>query len=586
MKKYLILALVLILPVITAAQSNPVISFKAGFNDKGVNLSLSIPKNHYAYLSSPYSIPVTIRSADNSIVKFGKPVFPKGIKKEKELIIKGHVRVFIPVISWGSTKKGVKSKLEIIVKYQLCNEAKGVCYIPVTIRVRAYGLLKKTLINRNLKKNEISKAKENKKDISFSEKIKLLLKENLQNPLIAFLLAVFGGFLASLTPCVYPVIPITVGYFSKMSEGGGGKARGRFMTALVYVAGMSIVYTLLGVLAGLTGSLFGELTNTPVFFVLVGLLFFLLALSLFDVFEIKMPGFLSKLQNRPASSSKKGYMGPFIMGIATGLVASPCVGPIIFFLLTGVLQKGSVLYGTLLMMGFSIGMGFLFMFLAVFSQSASKLPKSGNWMVRIKIVLGVLVLGSAFYFIDLAVKTLFGGLTVFWIIFAVLVSVSFILAAIKLKKLYGSSGKVHSIILAVLLVLLTVFFIAASNQEKLKWSDNYSLSMTEAKKKGKPVFLDLYADWCAICKKMETEILNRPELRDYLKKNFITLKMNYDKHKEFLQKRFGVKSLPWVLILRDDGKVIWKKVGFDNAKNFADNLMGVLKRITEVRHFD
>jgi len=174
-------------------------------------------------------------------------------------------------------------------------------------------------------------------DIPFSEKIANLMKNNMQKPIFAFLLAMLGGLLASLTPCVYPVIPITMGYFAKSGE---GKSKGaKFKMALVYVGGMGIIYTTLGIVAGLTGSLFGELNSSPVFQVIMGLMFVLLALSLFDIYEIKMPQAFNKLKNKTGGS---GYGSALGMGLVTGLVASPCVGPVIIFLLGGVFQAGQL----------------------------------------------------------------------------------------------------------------------------------------------------------------------------------------------------------------------------------------------------
>lgn len=515
-----------------------------------VLLRIAVPDGFYTYRSSPYANPLKLTIAPLNGLRFGKPELPDGKIKGKERILTGKFNVTVPVYGKRTLDEAT---LQITADYQLCEAAAGVCHMPQQTVLKLKGRLQP--------------AAGNAAQQSGGGGVQGLLQRHLDTPVWAFLIAVVAGLLASLTPCVYPVIPITVGYFSKQ---GDGSRRTRLVKALVYVAGMSLVYTLLGVIAGLTGSMFAGWVNKPGFFLVVGVLFTGLALSMFELYEIKMPAALAGLKQ-----SGSGHSGAFLMGILTGLVASPCVGPVVFFLLTGVLQAGQPFYGALLMSGFSLGMGLLFLLLAVFSQKALHLPRSGNWMVRIKIVLGVLVLGSAVYFVTLALRS--------WNVQPVLqIAVTLLLVvfaggagAVTLRRLYGAKPR-HGVFLAVLAALLLAFSLFSWQAEKgLDWPGDPRQALQQAAAQNKPVFMDLYADWCGICREMEKELLKQPALLKFLRENYITVKVNFDRHKEYLQKHYGVRSLPWVLILDRNGKQLWKKAGFNDAAAFVRQLQRV-----------
>ncbi len=211
-------------------------------------------------------------------------------------------------------------------------------------------------------------------------------------PVLALLVAFAGGVLASFTPCTYPMIPITVAVVGRRSVGEKKRYTG-FLISLIYVAGMATTYAFMGMFAALTGRFFGEINSSPWSFFFVGNLLLILALIMLDV--IPMPTFSSKIK----TESLRGNGGVFLFGVASGLVAGPCTAPVLAVVLAYVASTGSVIFGGTLLFVFAFGMGTLLILAGTFSGFLSSLPKSGNWMNRIKGVIAVLMILAAEYFL-------------------------------------------------------------------------------------------------------------------------------------------------------------------------------------------
>ena len=238
-------------------------------------------------------------------------------------------------------------------------------------------------------------------------------------PLI-FALVFLGGLGLNLTPCVYPLIPITISYFGGQAQGKKGGIVGH---AVLYVLGMAVTYSILGVIAALTGGLFGAALQYPPVLVFIALVMIALAMSMFDVYELRMPAFL----NRLAGSQQKGYFGTLIMGLTVGIVAAPCIGPFVLGLLTYVGDRGNVVLGFSLFFVLALGLGVPFIFLGIFSGSLSRLPRSGAWMVWVRKIFGFILIAMALYFLKplfpspllynlaFAATMLFAGLYLGWL---------------------------------------------------------------------------------------------------------------------------------------------------------------------------
>jgi len=214
---------------------------------------------------------------------------------------------------------------------------------------------------------------------------------NFESVSLATFAAVYvSGLLTSLTPCVYPLLPIVVGYLGS-KEGGAGK---RLAASLAYIFGLSLVYTTLGLVAALSGSLFGSVASNNWVYLAFGVLMLFLGGSMMDWYYIPMP-------NLPGLASedvkKSPFLGPFVMGLTSGLVASPCTAPVLASLLFFVASRKALVTGGLLMFTFSLGLSSMLLLIGFFAGSL--MPKSGAWMVRVKQGLALLILAAGIYFI-------------------------------------------------------------------------------------------------------------------------------------------------------------------------------------------
>lgn len=204
-----------------------------------------------------------------------------------------------------------------------------------------------------------------------------------------------SGLALNTTPCVYPIIPITIGFFANQSE---GRLSRTFFMASLYVLGMSITYSILGVVASLTRGFFGAALQNPLVLILLAALMLALALSMFGLYEFRLPTFLNLWVSR-GTQSASGMVGALLMGLTMGIVAAPCIGPFVLGLLVHVGTKGDPLYGFFMFFVLSMGLGLPFLVLGTFSGSLRRLPRSGEWMVTIRRFFGFVLIGMALYFL-------------------------------------------------------------------------------------------------------------------------------------------------------------------------------------------
>ncbi|MDD5466009.1 MAG: cytochrome c biogenesis protein CcdA [Candidatus Omnitrophica bacterium] len=211
-----------------------------------------------------------------------------------------------------------------------------------------------------------------------------------------FFIAFFGGFLASLTPCVYPLIPISAGYI--VGNAQNSRIKG-FLLSLSYVSGIAITYSFLGVLAVLTGSIFGKLSSSPVVNLISGVIIFIFGLAMFDLFNCNLVSGLKLPAIRKGS-----YLSALLFGLVSGLMISPCLTPILASILAYLSNTKNVFYGAFLLFCFSYGMGLIFIFIGTFGPALTGLPKPGKWMVAIKKICASVIVLSGVYFIFTAIR--------------------------------------------------------------------------------------------------------------------------------------------------------------------------------------
>lgn len=226
----------------------------------------------------------------------------------------------------------------------------------------------------------------------------------------ALVLAYLGGILSSFTPCVYPMIPITVGFIGSAAE---RSVKTGWILSSFYVLGMAVVYAVLGILAGVSGKIFGTFTNTPGWYIGLGVVMSISALWMLDVIKFDMNAFVSRLLRSRARHGKNTVtgivernegtiLGAFVLGVTSGFIASPCTTPILTTILSYIATEKSIVFGGLLMFSFALGLGTILVAIGTFTGAMKLMPKSGKWLQTVKIVSGLLILAASQYFVFMA----------------------------------------------------------------------------------------------------------------------------------------------------------------------------------------
>jgi len=219
---------------------------------------------------------------------------------------------------------------------------------------------------------------------------------NLSGNAFDFLIVFLGGIFVSFTPCVFPLLPITISYIGV--EAGSSK-RKALTLSLFYVLGLSITYSLLGLVASLTGTIFGRISSNPLTYIFVGIVILIFGLAMLDLFQLPMFR-LMKMSGR----KEKNTLGAFLLGLSSGLVASPCLTPVLGTILAYLTIKKSLVYGSLLLFVFALGMGTSLVIAGLFSSALMSMPKLGKWMDYIKKILAAVMFVLGLYFIFIGIR--------------------------------------------------------------------------------------------------------------------------------------------------------------------------------------
>lgn len=360
-----------------------------------------------------------------------------------------------------------------------------------------------------------------------------------------------GGVLTSLTPCVYPLIPITVAVF------GAREARSRLQAlalTLVYIAGMAVMFSGLGYAAASSGKVFGSFLANPWVLTGLGLFFVAMAASMFGAFEIALPPSLALRLNRVGGA---GWGGAFAMGLVAGVIAAPCTGPVLASLLTVVASSGQPAFGFFLLFVYALGVGLPFLLLGGFSVS---LPKSGAWMEGVKSIFGIALLALALHYLKdafPAIRRELGAVSLPVLIGPLAVFVGILLGAVHRSFSGGAREKVMKGA-GVALVVLGIFVrvsLGGGPASSIPWIDDLDAALARAEAEQKPVMIDFWADWCAACKELDRYTFTHPEVQSEAER-FITVKIDGTHEDDdilALYDRYGVQGLPTVLFLQPDG---------------------------------
>jgi thiol:disulfide interchange protein DsbD len=419
-----------------------------------------------------------------------------------------------------------------------------------------------------------------------------------RGPLYAAGAALVGGFLVSLTPCVYPMIAITVSVFGARET--KSRAQGMLLSTC-FVLGIVAMFVPLGVVAGLTGSVFGSLLSHSWVNIGVGVLFLALAASMFGAFEMVLP---QSLMQRLSAVGGIGYGGAFLLGLVSGIVAAPCTGPVLTGILVWISQTQSAVQGAAAMTAFSVGLGIPFWIVGTFAVG---LPKSGKWMMWVKSFFGVVMVIAALYFLKLAFPILTQYASPGWTFRGIAIAatlVGLLIGAVHLDWSDGGFWVKGRKGLGIVLMTAGGFAAVASleaprDSDASQLADGgdgplltfiYSESEATAKAKAekRPMLVDFTAKWCIACGKLDRNTFSDPQVRRKAG-HFVALKIDVSvnedlsdeaqekQEEEFdkVQAKYGVVGLPTVILYDSTGKERQRITDFIGPDEFLKLLDGI-----------
>ena len=395
------------------------------------------------------------------------------------------------------------------------------------------------------------------KKSSLSERIGILL-ETSNSFWLRIFLALLLGLLLSLTPCIYPMIPITVGILQSQAT---KSVFNNICLSLCYTIGIATTYAFLGVLAATTGQLFGSIMANPVVIILLVSMLVYLALSMIGVYELKIPGLLQGM----TSTGKGGnYVSALAFGMASGLVASPCLSPGLILLLTIVATMASKFLGFMLLFAFGVGLSIPLLIIGSFSGALSVLPRAGQWMIELKKAFGFIMLASCFYFLKAIIPApiLYWGLFLF-----VLCTGLYYLKTISIQDsrtwrwLKNTTG-ISCCALAVLLAFQAFKNSVGINpNDQSLWLHDYHQALQLAQAEGKKVFIDIGAPYCSLCTAIDASLFADQEVQSNLQKDFVCLKVDGSKDEclKEIEKACKIMGFPTILVMDPTNHNVVKK---------------------------
>lgn len=510
---------------------------------------------------------------------------PIPVKFEQFLVHKKPVDVSIPI---SLIKKYVKSgKFKLKVAYQGCSSV-GICYQPMSNEFSF------DLGATNIKSNVKSDVATPVSNLSEQDSIVASFKNS---SVWLVLLTFFGfGILLSLTPCIFPMIPILSSMIVSQSKDNMSTKRA-FMLSLVYVLAMALAYTIAGVLAGLFGANIQAALQNPWIIGIFSAVFVALAFSMFGFYEIQMPSFIqSKLTKKSDQMQGQGVVGVAVMGFLSALIMGPCVAAPLAGALVYIGQSGDALLGGAALFVMSLGMGLPL--LAIGTGFGKYMPKPGGWMDAIKATFGVVMIALAIWTLSRVVDA---GIIIFLWMALVIGSAVYMGVLESLEKDVNGWKKLIKSIAVIFFIYGIMLFIGAMSHatnplnplEKFSAKTVTAASVKTDEKSGfkrvgtldelnkiikssqKPVMVDFYADWCVSCKELENSTFSDPLVQKKLKE-FTMLQIdvtkNSDEDKKIL-KNFGLFGPPGILFFKSGAELKSKRlIGFKDANEFLNHL--------------
>ena len=545
--------------------------------DGQLHLNWDIKPGYYLY-KNKFSA-----ATDNPDISFRNFSFPTGKVKEDPAF--GQVEVYYDQNSASGLIAFSDVNLQefnLNVAYQGCKED-SVCYPPIK---KILSITLPTSFDLKASKDNSSNEPLLSEQDSITQKLK---DKNLLFNIISF----FGfGLLLSLTPCVFPMIPILSGII--VGEGSRITRTRGVTLSLSYVIAMALTYAVLGIIAGLFSLNLQAASQNVWVLSLFSAVFVFLALSMFGFYELQIPSsWQNKLSLKADEDSRGTLKGAAVMGVLSAIIVGPCVAPPLAGALFYISQTGDALLGGFAL--FAMGLGFGVPLLIIGATSGELLPRAGVWMESIKRLFGVVMLGVAIWFLERVLAE--SMVLILWAALFITTAI-FIGALDRIESVTTQWQRLWKGLGLVMLAYGVILIVAAANgggtvlkpftqqfnqvtTETLPFSyilslDDLDTELQQARRDGKPVMLDFYADWCVVCDEMETYTFSDPSVRDGLKQ-FTLLKVdvtkNNDLDKAFL-KHFDLFGPPAILFFNTNSAEIksHRLVGFVKAKPFLKHL--------------
>ncbi|MBI3721177.1 MAG: thioredoxin family protein [Fimbriimonas ginsengisoli] len=388
-----------------------------------------------------------------------------------------------------------------------------------------------------------------------------------------------AGLAINLTPCVYPMVPITLSFFANQAHGSRATRLG---LGFMYLLGIALMYGTLGGVAASLGATFGNLFESRWFSIGLGALMIGLALSMFDLYQIGIPAPLAR-----QLKGRSGAVGALIMGLLVGVAAAPCAGPLIVAILAEIARLRSAALGTALFVAVGLGLGLPYMLLGALSSGAKSLPKAGGWMKTLKALLGLVVIGVGLNYLLLAFQRNLGDAAISWVWVGF-----YAVCGLYLLVEHGAEGRAAWALKGVALLALGGLIggsyqsiqqrqadtLIGPGARQIAWQPFTPESFEAAKKSGKPIVVDGSANWCVQCRELDERVFLRPEAVAAMQ-NVVTLRIDWSTgvdpaYEVWTAKLFGIKGLPHVEILKPGGERSEARDTLDSP----DDLIAALRR--------
>lgn len=396
-----------------------------------------------------------------------------------------------------------------------------------------------------------------------------------QSPLFGTFIAFGAGLGTCLTPCVYPMIAITVSVFGAKQAKSRGQA---MMLSTSFVLGIVTLFTPMMVIAALTGKVFGTALSNPWVVSGIALVFFVTAASMFGAFEMTLP---ESWMQRLSGVGGAGYGGAFALGLVSGLVAAPCTGPILTGILTWIGKTQNIALGGVVGVAYSLGLGLPFWLVGTFAVG---LPKGGKWMLGVKSFFGIVMCVVALYFLrnpfPVLAKPVQPSL-VFGIVVGVVTLFGVAIGAVHVDWSDGGFGtkarKGVGILASVVGGFLFLVWLVMPKAQ-LAWLHDEGEALARSKQEKRPMLVDFTATWCVACQEMAKDTFADPRVMTKAG-NFVAVKIDAtdqdDPSVEAISKKYDVKGLPTVLLIGSDGKERKRFTQFVGPEKFLTEIEGI-----------